>query len=238
MSHCANPSTVLLNALLCLEDGRHPGEENMRRDAALLGSATGLLARPQLRFYGWTEETVSYGCFQAREDAERAFPGLPTVVRPTGGGVLRHGFGRDLTYCLVVPYPAGYPKSGPLPATHLLRLGVGESYCAIHRALRAALEAATSLETRLAERKESSEPGQKPGACFSPNGPALPTAGDLLDLETGAKVAGAAQKRTRHGLLQQGSIVLPEGYSAAEHEPAVRRAFAHALAKDVAFSSF
>lgn len=203
----------------------------MRRDLALLGSATGLLARPQLRFYGWSEETVSFGCFQTAEQAQAAFPSLPSVQRPTGGGVLRHGFGRDLTYSLVVPYPAGYPKSGPLPRTHLLRLGVGESYCAIHRALALALEAA-GVECRLATCEEAAAPGQKPGSCFSAT---LPTPGDLLETATGKKLAGAAQKRTKHGLLQQGSIVLPETVS-GELAEKVRRAFAHALAKDVAFS--
>lgn len=224
--------TPLLQALLCLEDGAHSGPENMRRDLVLLGSATGLLARPQLRFYRWTVETASYGCFQTAEQAERVFPSLPSVPRPTGGGVLRHGFGRDLTYSLVVPYPSGYPKTGPLPAGHILRLGVGESYCAIHRALVFAL-GKVGIESRLAKAAEGTAPGERPGACFSAE---RPTAGDLLEATTGVKLAGAAQKRTKRGLLHQGSIVLPEGFRAAEQEPVIRRAFAQALAKDVAFS--
>lgn len=225
--HRSAPEPIF-ETLLCLEDGAHTAEENMARDAALLGSATGLLAKPQLRFYSWLEECVSYGCFLTARDAEAVFPGLPHVQRPTGGGVLRHGFGRDLTYSLVVPYPAGYPRHTQLPAGHLLRLGVGESYCAIHRALAAALES-VGVECRLAGAEESNAAGTKPGACF-----ARPTAGDLLDQVDGGKLAGAAQKRTRRGLLHQGSVFLPE---AVDHRQAAR-AFAKALGRKVEFAPY
>lgn len=233
---CSTPSGPILATLLCLEDGAYDGEENMRRDLALLGSATGLLARPQLRFYQWSQPTATFGCFQTAADAVAAFPGLPVVQRPTGGGVLRHGFGHDLTYSLVVPYPSGYPKSGPLPGNHFLRLGVGASYCAIHRALGAALKAVADLDTRLAKEKEGAGPGVRPGACFSAEPEACPTPGDLLLEETGQKLAGAAQKRTKRGLLQQGSLVLPEGLDPVSLEPLIAKAFARSLAGNVAYS--
>lgn len=233
MSHA--PPTQLFPALNLLLDGAHAPEENMARDLALLGQATGLLAKAQLRFYGWERECSSHGCLLPVAEAMARFPGLPTVQRPTGGGVLRHGFGRDFTYCLCVPYPAGYPKQGALPERHLLRLGVGESYCAIHKALAWALESLdTGLHVRLARGAECGlAPGQPPGPCFT-----APTPGDILESETGEKVAGAAQKRTRRGLLQQGSIVLPEALASSIEGEALAKAFAHALSREVVIAGW
>src|SRR5437588_6168460 len=78
-----------------------PGATNMALDEALLRSA---LERKiaSLRFYTWTEPTLSLGYFQ--KHVER-LPGVAWVRRPTGGDAILHH--HELTYCLALP--AGPP---------------------------------------------------------------------------------------------------------------------------------
>src|SRR5262245_40266014 len=82
------------------------GPANMACDEVLLRSA---LERrvASLRFYSWSEPTLSLGYFQAH--AERLTHPLLTSVayvrRPTGGAAILHD--RELTYALALP--AGEP---------------------------------------------------------------------------------------------------------------------------------
>src|SRR5712671_6762185 len=81
------------------------GPHNMAADEALLEAAAA--GRASLRFYGWSEATVSLGYFQAealrRQDPRLA--GLPYVRRPSGGATLVHH--HEVTYALALP--AGPP---------------------------------------------------------------------------------------------------------------------------------
>src|ERR1051326_1065531 len=81
------------------------GPQNMAADEVLLHSAAA--GQVSLRFYGWTEATLSLGYFQhaARRLDDPLLPELPFVRRPTGGDALVHH--QELTYCLAVPRQQG-----------------------------------------------------------------------------------------------------------------------------------
>jgi lipoate-protein ligase A len=149
---------------------------------------------PVLRLYEWNVPAVSLGYFQA---AVLAPAGRPFVRRYTGGGLVDHA--HDLTYTIVLP------RSHPW-----MELSAPESYARIHRGVQAAL-AACGIQVELtpeAARVESE-------ACFQ-----KPVRFDLV--AEGVKRSGAAQRRTREGLLHQGSILLPDPARNDE----VRRGFA------------
>jgi lipoate-protein ligase A len=144
---------------------------------------------PVLRLYSWDRPAVSIGYFQSPDVVP---PGREFVRRFTGGGLVDHA--GDRTYTLV------------LPREHPLGLaGASSSYCSIHRALVRALEAAGVAATLTSE----DLPGVE-GVCFR-----KPVRHDVLDAG-GVKLAGAAQRRTREGVLHQGSIRagdLPTGWT-------------------------
>ena len=102
------------------------GPWNMAVDEALLmdavenGNAT-------LRFYQWSEPTLSLGYFQRYADREQhaASRNCAVVRRQTGGGAILHD--RELTYSLVLP--PGHPLAA-------MRRSL---YDAVHQAFIAAL---------------------------------------------------------------------------------------------------
>ncbi|HEY0547985.1 MAG TPA: lipoate--protein ligase family protein [Verrucomicrobiae bacterium] len=156
---------------------------NMALDETLLELAPEL-QRPVLRFYGWTQPAASFGYFQKVADIERATHLRPVVRRPTGGGLVPHD--ADWTYSVLIP------------PNHLwYQLRASESYARMHEWIRSAFSA-LGVATELAPccRKEI------PGQCFAGY-----EKSDLLHL--GRKIAGAAQRRTKTGLLIQGSVQPP-----------------------------
>jgi lipoyl(octanoyl) transferase len=172
---------------------------NMALDEALLECAPEL-NHPTLRFYGWTQRTASFGYFQRIAQIENLTSLRPLVRRPTGGGLVPHD--ADWTYSVVIP-----------PSHAWYALHAIESYEQIHRSIQKAF---TSLDvpTELASfcRKEL------PGQCFAGY-----EKSDVLWL--GRKIAGAAQRRTRTGLLIQGSVQpQPTGITRSDWQEAMRRA--------------
>jgi lipoyl(octanoyl) transferase len=168
---------------LLLDSG--PGESafNMALDQVLL-EAMPELGRPVLRFYGWTEPAASFGYFQCYADVQKWTPLRPLVRRPTGGGIVPHD--RDWTYCLAFPSDHSW-----------YALRAKESYRRVHLWIQAAL-ARLGVSAELAPAALKSAPGQ----CFRGY-----EESDLL--WRGRKIAGAAQRRTRQGLLIQGSVQPP-----------------------------
>jgi lipoate-protein ligase A len=153
---------------------------NMAVDEALLETA----GSPTLRFYRWRVRALSFGYFGSfaavsNQQAEREI-----VRRWTGGGVVLHG--DDLTYSVVIPAGHAFFARSSL-----------EIYSALHDAMRKALTA-NGVEARLA----SSVAPKVSENCF-----ANAVRADVLS--DGQKVAGAAHRRSRAGLLHQGSIQLP-----------------------------
>ena len=163
-----------------VKHGREAPAFNMAFDEALLNYA-GEIGVPILRFYGWSEAAASFGYFQPYEQIA-GWTGLrPLIRRPTGGGLVSHL--DDWTYSFVAP---------PEHWWHQLR--AEESYQKLHQWVSDSF-AGMRLQTELAPcaAKEAA------GRCF-----AGPEKFDLLF--GGKKIAGAAQRRNKFGLLAQGSI--------------------------------
>ena len=153
---------------------------NMAMDEALLEAAP-RLGRPVLRFYSWAEPAASFGYFQRYAEIEQLTGLRPLVRRPTGGGLVPHD--ADWTYSLAFP-----------PTDDWYRLSATDSYRRIHEWISMAF-ARLNVTTELAPVCNKTLPGQ----CFQGH--------ERFDLLWhGRKIAGAAQRRTRSGLLIQGSV--------------------------------
>ena len=170
-----------------LNSGKCDAAFNMALDEALL-EAMPRLGKPVLRFYGWTEPAASFGYFQRYADVERATLLRPLVRRPTGGGVVQHD--ADRTYSLVFPTSHEWYS---LKAT--------EGYHRVHEWIQASFTR-LNVETELAPCCHKELPGQ----CFAGY-----ERSDVL--WHGKKIAGAAQRRNKFGLLIQGSVQPPSGMS-------------------------
>jgi len=173
--------------LLVLRSPAGAAAHNMAVDEALLLNANSARA-PVLRFYSWTEPAASFGYFQRYADVELLTPLRPLVRRPTGGGIVPHD--ADWTYSLAFPFGHDWHQ---LPAT--------ESYRRVHEWVRAAF-GKIGVDCSLAPARASRIAG--PGQCFAGCG------WEQFDvLRLGRKIAGAAQRRNRDGLLIQGSVQPP-----------------------------
>jgi lipoate-protein ligase A len=153
---------------------------NMAIDEALLE----LASAPLIRFYQWDHPALSFGYFGRYVDVEEHERERDLVRRWTGGGIVLHG--DDLTYSIIVP-----------ASDSLVAESSPSIYKKIHRAISNALRA-TGARAELAAVSAVGDRHYN-GACF-----ANPVHADVL--VNGRKVAGAAQRRTRAGLLHQGSI--------------------------------
>lgn len=152
---------------------------NMALDEALLRTAA-KRGRPLLRVYSWKQPSISSGYFQKCPGHLAAK--YEIVRRPTGGGLVYHGDGVDTTYTVVVP-----------PEHRLYTMSTTDAYCTIHKAVAAAI----GDQSRITNHRS---PVPRTGyECFQ-----NPVAGDVV--VDGRKLAGAAQRRTKSGMLHQGSI--------------------------------
>ena len=169
-------------------DPPQQGAWNMAVDEALLESAAEGITT--LRFYQWSEPTLSLGYFQPLADREQhlASRKCPLVRRASGGGAILHD--RELTYSFAAPVEQRF-------AAHIERL-----YYAFHETLLATL-AEWDIQAELCAGPPA---GQKPRSsepflCFQRR-----SAGDVL--YRGSKICGSAQRRHRGAVLQHGSILL------------------------------
>jgi lipoate-protein ligase A len=162
---------------------------NMAIDEALLESAK----VSSIRFYRWTFPALSFGYFGKFSEVASYATRCDLVRRWTGGGIVFHG--QDLTYSIVIP-----------TSDHVFDESPMSIYEKIHSALRDALVALGQRATVAAGHDHGTgiNDARNEGHCF-----AKPVHADVL--VNGLKVAGAAQRRTRVGLLQQGSIQLATG---------------------------
>jgi lipoyl(octanoyl) transferase len=172
---------------LLINSGKYDAAFNMALDEALL-EAVARLGQPVLRFYGWTAPAASFGYFQKYSSVEQATLLRPLVRRPTGGGIVPHD--ADWTYCLAVP-----------PGHEWHSLAAIDSYRRIHEWIRDAF-AKLKIQSSLAPDKKPVSGQDIPGECF--------TGHEKFDLLWhGKKIAGAAQRRNKLGLLIQGSVQPP-----------------------------
>lgn len=178
----------------------------------------------RFRHYGWRSPAFTFGYSQkiafvrARLPVDESFD---LCRRPTGGGIVDHR--DDWTYSLVIP--RGHP---------LEEVRAAHSYREIHERLAEALrlqdvpaitkntsitrsgedveignEASRSREAR---RSQNSDEALS-GICFE-----RAELYDVVHAETGEKIAGAAQKRNKRGLLFQGSLWRPALQRAIDEE--------------------
>ena len=162
--------------------------ENMAIDFLLLQRYPNPGA-PRLRHYEWRTPAFTFGYGQKIGLVREQLPQDETYDlcrRPTGGGIVDHR--NDWTYALV------------LPRGHALEeVRATFSYQAVHEALARALQrfgVAAVLKPAADPEADAAR-----GVCFQ-----RAEIYDVVDANTGAKLAGAAQKRNKHGLLFQGSI--------------------------------
>jgi lipoate---protein ligase len=162
---------------------------NMQRDADLLAGLCES-SSPILHFYRWSQPSATYGHFIRPwewldlEIADQL--GLRLAARPTGGGILFHT--GDLAFSLLVP------RSHPFFALNPLA-----SYQTINGLILKAIRQFVGQAPLLLPVEPPTETAYS--FCM-----AKPTIYDVM--WEGRKVAGAAQRRTRWGLLHQASISL------------------------------
>src|SRR6266516_7669043 len=180
------------------DNSAHSAALNMAIDEALLEHAT----VPSIRFYRWHSPALSFGYFGKFADVAGFATERDLVRRWTGGGIVFHG--EDLTYSIVIPV------NDPIFAQSSMWI-----YEKIHRALRDALVAngeraelahvagvVRAGAAKLAKGTGISEPSYNTDRGYSCL--ANPVRADVM--RNGRKIDGAAQRRTRRGLLHQGRI--------------------------------
>ncbi|QSR87272.1 lipoate--protein ligase family protein [Candidatus Methylacidiphilum infernorum] len=173
------------------------GPFNGELNMALDEAYLGWVSHPLLRIYRFSEPMISIGYFQKWKEIPQ---GSKFVRRYTGGGAVYHG--EDCTYTLV------FPKNHSL-----VHQPARESYYIIHKALERGI-GRLGLKTEFYE----DEKKQEGSFCFL-----KPVKYDLM--WENRKIAGAAQRRNRHGLLHQGSIAIPRGVCFKEMVGAVIEGF-------------
>ncbi len=150
----------------------------------------GDLEKPLLRFYQWEEPTITVGYFQDPLEIQSRFTdsrGLQFVKRWTGGGMVDHRL--DTPYTLVIPHQwvTKQPRSSLW-------------YQVIHEALLKSLSL-QGEKVSLFKKEECSREVKAVEVCFDTS-----VCWDLVREGSLQKVSGAAQRRTRQGLLHQASV--------------------------------
>ena len=185
-------------SLRLLIDPPREGVSNMALDEAVLEYVSSGRGAPTLRLYRWSEPTISLGYFQPFAEYEAlASPAgeLSVVRRLTGGGAILHDW--ELTYSLALP--VGH---------RLLERSTTALYGTMHEVIRRAL---ARFDVKARRRGECVEDSFRRGPffCFSRQ--------HCEDLVVGEKkLVGSAQRRTRTGVLQHGSIILGSRYEQQE----------------------
>ena len=147
----------------------------------------------RFRHYEWQRPAFTFGFGQKFAWVRGELPPeerLDLCRRPTGGGIVDHR--TDWTYALVIPRAHAWWDAR-----------ASESYHTVHACLAQALRELGQPAT-VKERAEPADPVGAPGVCFE-----RAELYDVVHESSGKKIAGAAQKRNKHGLLFQGSIWKP-----------------------------
>jgi len=195
--------------------------ENMATDFLMLQR----YPKPEVarfRHYDWRGPAWTFGYSQKIAFIRSQLPAdtNPSALcrRVTGGGLVDHR--EDWTYALVIP--RGFA---------LEELRATESYRLVHECLAAVLRAQGVPATV----KTHCEPPADPdlacglaGVCFQ-----RAELHDIVHETTDEKIAGAAQKRNKHGLLFQGSIARSAVGTASVDWESLAFTFAAALAVEL-----
>ena len=145
-----------------------------------------------LRFYQWSEPTLSLGYFQSHIDRQHHKPSknCPMVRRSSGGGAIVHDY--ELTYSVAIPLHNRWSKDA------------ARLYSTVHNSL---LECLGQLNITC--QTYAGETDDREFLCFLRR-----AAGDVV--LRGTKVMGSAQRRTKSGMIQHGSLLLRQSSAAPE----------------------
>jgi len=171
----------------------------MGMDQALL-EATDQRQQITLRFYQWSEPTLSLGYFQKIADRETHAASLDCSIvrRSSGGGAIVHD--HELTYSICVPESNRWSKSSDrlydLVHDQVIQM-LGEHGILAH----------SFGDGETPEHNHSID--NQSFLCFQRRSP-----GDVV--VDGAKICGSAQRRLRNALIQHGSLILKSSSHAPE----------------------
>lgn len=206
--------------LYTLRSSHDTGHRQMAIDMLLLNKVASLNL-PIFRHYSFSDSAVSFGYTQSYQSVKNSLEEDRVLVRrPTGGGIVDHK--TDWTYSLIVP-----------PSFSLYQMKAADSYEWIHSEIAAVLSNLGQNSSLQSCRKGDSpdrsctyQP-KKVSSCAIE-----PVTSDIMSRDE--KIAGAAQKRTKAGLLIQGSIFLsPLEIEITTHfEDALARRLMHSLLCD------
>lgn len=177
-----------MKPLNIIDSGNLSAEDNMAIDSDLLAS---LEETPLLRFYGWRSPGITYGHFIKPEkflnlDAIHC-AGWELARRPTGGGIIFHLW--DFTFSFLLP------ASHPSFSHNTLN-----NYAFVNSMVAESLKELMNIE-EISLLQAAQTIANAKNFCM-----AQPTIYDLII--NGKKVGGAAQRKTKKGLLHQGSLSL------------------------------
>ena len=165
------------------QDSAHSPAMNMAIDETLMLHAEEI-ARPLVRLYEWEAKSISFGYTQ--KYAKVPQDGSRLVRRPTGGGIVHHL--HHFTYTVIMPN-SHWIVEDTKPV---------ESYNWLNRCVQNSLDKLT-LQSELAAEDIPKSVDRAGMVCFT-----TPTKYDLLSADR--KIAGSAQRRSKAGMLHQGSI--------------------------------
>jgi lipoate-protein ligase A len=183
-----------MSRLRIIHDPPASGTWNMAIDEMMLETVAAS-GQPLLRFYEWSEPTLSLGYFQAIADRHQHAASLScaAVRRSTGGGAILHD--RELTYSIALPLADRWSQA----ATKMYDLFHGSLINTLAHFGFAATLCEATLHRLTGE----------PFLCFQRR-----AKGDVL---LGShKIAGSAQRRKFGALLQHGSVLFERSRFAPE----------------------
>lgn len=177
--------------LKIIHSGVRSAQDHMRRDEEMLQALTPY-SPTYLHHYDWATDSLTYGYFSKPEKLlnleQVQRDGIQMACRPTGGGLLFHL--SDLAFSLLIPASHPWYSVNPL-----------QNYATINRIVVEAVDQwLGGLKPAIQLANEQLGAGQGP-FCM-----AHVTRYDLVLM--GRKIGGAAQRRTRQGLLHQASLYL------------------------------
>ncbi len=155
----------------------------------------------RFRFYDWNKPSITFGYSQSYQWVinQLAKKEIQICRRPTGGGLVDHQ--NSWTYTLIIPASSNFYREKP-----------SILYKYIHECLKSAMEI-LSISAKLFPccndpdysnynlSKDIAISPQLESHCFQ-----LPSAHDVICSKSDEKIAGAALKRNKYGLLFQGTI--------------------------------
>lgn len=173
-----------------IDTGKATAMQNMATDRALLEKLSSI-NHAIVHFYDWSEECATYGYFiDPHTYLDQQACSLQLARRPTGGGIIFHLW--DLAFSLLVP--AEHPRF-----SH----NTLENYAFVNQIVAKAIKMLMGNDVPSHLLHQESEISSSHSATFCM---ANPTINDVMI--NGRKIAGGAQRRTKHGFLHQGTVSL------------------------------